>query len=424
MRTAQNIVILLIIAAVSLTARQKSDRAIVDKFEKTVKMLYLAADSAKTVQDCADINASINELEKEFADDKALLDRALYPDDYTKTITNLKGRLLVRQKDLGVIETQFVRIAELESQVRELSGKINNLTQENEKLMGAVKNLETAQALNKEAAATNNALIDSLNTVISKLRQNLKERDNLIFALLDSLFMQYDKNVASMNDMEKQGISGKLERRNVLTNIKKSISDNLKFLESTNLTPSDYAEIARQHQRFSSQWKGLGPKLASIYLSGKQKKNEVALIDSMLSTWSAKVDLSTWKALASLMDKGGIQLKPFSNGTEFTTNFSEFVDAEIKNPQQEPEDVRAKRYNTFNDIVWKTDLNPLWLPVLAESGKITAEQKTEIEKQFDLWHSAITPVSPIVYALVVIVIAIVIWSLSRYIKKKPIVTKT
>jgi hypothetical protein len=421
MRTAQNIVLLLIIAAVSLTARQKSDRVIVDKFEKTVKVLYQAADSAKTVQDCADINASIDELEKEFLPHKPLLDRALYPDDYTKTITNLKGRLLVRQKDLGVIETQITRIVELENQVRELSGRISNLTQENERLMGTVKTLSTSYTVSKE---TNKVLFDSLNIVITKLRQNLKERDNLIFALLDSLFMQYDKSVASMNDVEKQGISGKLERRNVLTNIKKSIADNLQFLESTNLTPNDYAEIARQHQRFASQWKGLGPKLASIYLSGKQKKNEVALIDSMLSTWSAKVDLSTWKTLTSLMNKGGIQLKPFSNGNEFTANFLEFVDAEIKNVKQEPEDVRAKRYNTFNDIVWKTDLKPLWLPVLVESGKITADQKTEIENQFKLWQSAITPVSPIIYVLVVILIAIVIWSLSRYMRKKPIVTKT
>ena len=421
MRTAQHIVILLIIAAVSLTARQKSDRAIVDKFEKTVKVLFRTADSAKTVQDCADINASIDELQKEFADHKELLDRSLYPDDYSKTLANLRGRLLVRQKDLGVIETQMRRIVELESQVQELSGKISNLTQENERLMGTVKVLTTSYALGKEADRT---MFDSLNTIITRLRLNLKARDNLIFALVDSLFMQYDKNVTAMSDVEKQGISGKFERRNVLTEIKKSISDNLRFLESTNLTPNDYSEIVRQHQRFTSQWKGLGPKLTSIYLTGKQKKNEVALIDSMLSTWSAKVEVSTWKALAVLLEKGKIQLKPFSNGSEFTVNFLEFAEAEIKNVKNEPEDVRAKRYNTFNDLVWKTDLKPLWLPVLAESGKITAEQKTEIENRFKSWQSAITPVSPIVYGLIVILLAIVLWSMSRYFRKTPFTSKT
>lgn len=222
-----------------------------------------------------------------------------------------------------------------------------------------------------------------------------------------------------MNDVEKQGIAGKLERRNVLTDMKKSIADNIQFLESTNLTPKDYVEIARQHQRFASQWKGVGPKLASIYLSGKQKKNEVALIDSMLATWSTKVDGCTWKALAALLMKGNVQLKPFSNGSEFTAGFAEYVDNEIKNTKQDPEDVRAKRFNTFNDMVWKTDVKPVWLPVLIENGKISADQKTEIENKFNSWQSSVTPVSPIIYGLVIILIAIVFWSLSRYVRKKP-----
>ncbi len=424
MRTAKNIILLTAIAVVSVTAQQKSDRAIVEEFSKTIKELYRTTDSAKSAQDCADIRASIEEMEKEFASHKDLLDRALYPDDYSKTITNLKGRLLIRQKDLGVIETQIVRIAELESQVRELSGKIDNLTEENEKLLGAVKNLQRAHELNMEAAAADRALVDSLNTVISRLHQNLKERDNLIFALLDSLFMQYDKDVASMNDVEKQGVSVRLGRRNVLTNIKKSIADNLKFLESTNLTPNYYAEIARQNQRFTSQWNGLRPKIASIYLGGKQKNKEAVLIDSMLSTWSTKVNQGTWKALTALLEKGGIQLKPFSNGDEFTGNFSEFVTAEVSNTKQEADDVRLKRFNTFNDLVWKTDLEPTWLPVLVGSGKITADQKAEIEKRFELWHKAIAPVSPIVYVLGAILLLLLLWSLSRYLRKKPATTQS
>jgi hypothetical protein len=419
MRTVQNIVILLLVVAVSVTARQKSDRAIVDKFERTVKELSRTADSAKTVQDCADINAALDELEKEFISHKDLLDRSLYPDDYSKTMKNLRGRLLIRQKDLGVIETQLTRIVELESQVRELSGKISDISRENERLIGAVKTLSTSYALSLKAAEANQGALDSLNIVITKLRQNLKERDNLIFALVDSLFMQYDKSVASMSDVEKQGISGKLERRNVLTNMKKAITDNLQFLQSTKLTPKDYMEIARQHQRFTSQWKGVGPKLAGIYLSSKQKKNEVAAIDSLLSMWSAQVDLCTWRALVSLLNKGNVQLKAFSNGSEFTANFLEYVDTEIKNAKQEPEDVRAKRYNMFNDLVWNTDLKPVWLPTLVENGKLTADQKTEIESKFKSWQSAVTPVSPIVYGLIIILLAIVFWSLSRYFRKKP-----
>jgi hypothetical protein len=140
MKTAKNIILLMAIAFISITAQQISDRAIVDKFNKTVKELYRTVDAAKSAHDCADVVASITATEKEFASHKELLDRALYPDDYTKTVTNLKGRLLVRQKDLGVIETQIVRIAELESQVRELSGKIDDL---NRKILSSLEECKT-----------------------------------------------------------------------------------------------------------------------------------------------------------------------------------------------------------------------------------------------------------------------------------------
>jgi TolA-binding protein len=415
---ASSFLILLLTASVSMFAQQ-SDRAIVDKFEQTVKTLTQATDAAKTVQECADITASIKEVETEFASHKDLLDKSLYPDDYTKTITNLKGRLLVRQSDLGVIESQIVRITELETQVRELSGKIDNLTQENDKLMGSVKNLETAQALNKEAAAANKTLIDSLTAVIGKLRQNLKERDQLIFSLIDSLFMQYDKNVASMNDIEKQGVMGKLERRNVLTNIKKSISDNLQFLESTSLTPKDYAELARQHNKFESQWKGIGSKLANIYLSGKQKKNEVAIIDTMLATWSAKVNQGTWKTLTAVFEKCGIALKPFARGEEFYQSVTAFLDEELNNPKGESKDIRSKRFNNFNTTVWTPELEPTWLPVLVETGQLTADQKIDIEKKVEAWRSSVAPMSWIYYVIIGIVLILILRAISTFVRKKP-----
>jgi hypothetical protein len=403
--------ILLLTASVSMVAQQ-SDRAIVDKFEQTVKTLSSGIDAAKTVQECADITASIKEIETEFASHKDLLDKSLYPDDYTKTVTNLKGRLLVRQSDLGVIESQIVRITELETQVRELSGKIESLTQANDKLLGDAKALTVA-------AVNNKALVDSLTAVIGKLRQNLKERDQLIFSLIDSLFMQYDKNVASMNDVEKQGVLGKLERRNVLTSIKKSISDNLQFLESTSLTAKDYAELARQHSKFESQWKGIGSKLANIYLSGKQKKNEVATIDTMLAAWSAKVNQGTWKTLTALFEKGGIALKPFASGEEFYQSVTAFLDEETKNPKGEEKNIRSKRFNNFNTTVWSPELEVTWLPVLVESGKITTDQKIDIEKKVEAWRSSVAPMSWIYYVLIAIVLILILRAISTFVRKKP-----
>jgi hypothetical protein len=377
-----------------------------------MKELHFFADSAKTVQDCAEISAMADEIEKKYAGKRDLLDRALYPDDYRKTFEKLKGKLMIRRNDLGIIETQFVRITGLEMQVLGLSSKVDSLSQENVRLMNDLKRLSITASANKSH-------VDSLQTVIRKLQQNLKERDQLVFSLVDSLFLQYDKNVSDMTDIEKQSMYRKLERRNVLTGIKKSIEDNLKFLQSTNLTPHDYVEIARQNHQFTSQWKGVGPKLGDIYLSGKKKKDEVAQIDSILAIWSKEVDRSNWTSLNTLLSRNGIVLKPFSNGDEFTSHFTEYIDTLVKNTNQEPEDIRAKRFNTFNDAIWKSNLKPTWLPVLVESGKLTVDQKNKIEEAVDSWQSAVTPTSPIVYAVIIILVLTIILGLAMRFRKKP-----
>jgi hypothetical protein len=412
MKTILHIFVLFLISACFLNARQISDRMIVNKFEASVKELHLFTDSAKTAQDCAEINALANELEEKYAGNRDLLDRALYPDDYRKTFEKLKGKLIIRRNDLGIIETQYVRINGLEMQVFGLSNKVDSLSLENGRLMIDLKKLSITAAANKSH-------VDSLQRVISKLQQNLKERDLLVFSLVDSLFLQYDKNISDMTDIEKQSMYRKFERRNVLTSIKKSIEDNLKFLQSTNLTPHDYVEIARQNHQFTSQWKGVSPKLGDIYLSGKKKNDEVAQIDSILTVWSKEVDRSNWTSLNTLLSRNGIVLKPFSDGDEFTSHFTEYIDTLVKNINQEPEDIRAKRFNTFNDAIWKNNLEPIWLPVLVESGKLTVDQKNKIEKAVDSWHSAVTPTSPIVYAVIIILILTIILGLAMRFRKKP-----
>jgi hypothetical protein len=412
MKTILHILVLVLISTCFLNARQISERAIVSKFEESVKELHLFADSAKTVQDCVEINAMADEIEVKYADKKDLLDQALYPDDFRKTMEKLRGKLMIRRNDLGVIETQYVRINELEMQVRGLLGKVDSLSQENEKLTNEIKRMSFT-------AANNKSHVDSLQAIISKLQQNLKERDQLVLSLVDSLFLQYDKNVADMKDVEKQAMYGKLERRNVLTGIRKSIEDNLKFLRSTTLTANDYVEIARQNSQFTSQWKGIGPKLASIYLSSKNKKNEVAQIDSLLTVWSKEVDRSNWTSLNTLLTMNGIILKPFSNGDEFTLYFTQHIDSLVKSTQQEPEDIRAKRFNTFNDAVWKNNLKPTWLPVLVESGKLTADQKNKIENAVDAWHSAVTPSSPLLYAVIIVLLLAVVVGIAIRFRKKP-----
>lgn len=412
MKTIIHFLGLLVIVSFTLLARQKSDYATVQKFQSTVKSLSVSVDSAKTVQDCAEASASIDALVKEFNEDKALLDKTLYPDNYETTVQNLRNKLFVRQKDLGVIETQMVRITELETQVRELSDSLTRVSAQNEKLLADVQKLSLSV---KKLAAP----YDSLQKLIAKLQQGLQDRDALIFALTDSLFLQDDKNVSDMKDIEKQGLLGKVERRGVVSGIKRAIQDNVMFLDRTQLKSSDLASIVRQQQRFQAQWKGLGPKIATVYLTGKQKKNEVAIVDSMLATWGSKVDAATWRSLNTLFKEKGFAVKEFNNGEEFGVNLAAFIDEQIQNPNKEMMETRAKLFTNFDENIWKPELSTNWLPALVDGGKITQAQKKDIEDKVDKWGSTVSPGSSwLIYVLIFIAIVIIVGAVLRLRKKK------
>jgi hypothetical protein len=408
MKTIIRLIAMLAIMNFMLAAQQKSDYAIVQRFQTITKSIAKDIDQAKTVQECAEANTSIDALEKEFGEDKPLLNKAIYPDGYDKTVEQLRGKLLIRQRDLGIIESQIVRITELEVKIRELSDQITKMTNQNETLMTEVQQLSSNIKKLSGDLFNSTTPIDSLRNMIVKLRQGLQERDALIFALTDSLFMQYDKNVGDMKDVEKQGLLSKIDRHGIIGNVKRSIVDNVTFLETTQLKGSDLVTLVRQQKRFQSQWTGLAPKLAALYLSGKSKKNEVGIVDSLLVTWGDKVDDAMWRSLNTLFKEKGFVVKEFKNGDEYVTNFIAFLDEQIQNANKETNDTRYKLFINFKESLWQTDLNATWLPALTELHKISDTQKKDIETKFEKWQASVMPGATwLTYILIVLGILLV-----------------
>jgi hypothetical protein len=418
MKLYRYVSILLVLFNCVFYAQQTSDYAVVQRFQGMTRSIAHNIDQAKTVQECADASTSIDAIEKEFDSDKALLDKAIYPDGYEKKIEQLRGKLLIRQRDLGIIESQLTRIAELEVKVRELSDQVAKLNIQNENLLGDVKKLsQNIQKLSGDLFSSSTP-IDSLRKMIVTLRQGLQERDALIFALTDSLFLQYDKNVGDMKDVEKQGLMGKMERHGIINNVKRSILDNITFLEATQLKGSDLVTLVRQQQRFQSQWIGLAPKIASLYLSGKAKKNEVVGIDSMLAVWGDKVDGALWRSFNMLFKEKGFIIKEFNNGEEFCTSLLAFLEEKIQNPSKETNETRFKLFTNFNDTLWHADLNATWLPALIELHKISEIQKKDIELKVEQWHSSVQPgVSWMTYVLIVLCMVVVVVVIMRFLQK-------
>ncbi len=414
-------ILLLVVMTVSpLIAQVRSDYETVRAFDRRTKQISVAIDSAKTVQECADIRVSIDQLREEFAPDKALLDRSLYGENFDQRLERISGQLLLAERKIGVIESQITRIVDLETQVRELSARVSQLTSENTKLLSDVDRLaENVRGLSASGVESSN-MVDSLRKVIGRLQRGLRERDEMIFALVDSLFLQYDKDLAQVSEAEMRGIAIRLDRNNVIAGVVTSIQNNIRFLERAELSGADLASILNEHARFSSQWEGVGPKLASIYVARSRRKSELAAIDTLLATWSAKADEAQWRELNRLFERNGLAVGAFSTGPEFLQSLSGYIDAVRTTDSSAlgPDSAWA----AF-ERVWTTELEPSWLPLLVERGSIRTDEAAALGETVAAWRSDMEPTSPFVYALIfIVVVSLLAVGYARFIRNRPVGT--
>jgi TolA-binding protein len=386
----------LMILSTNAMAQEQSDYAIVKSYQTKYQAIKDAIKQVQTVQQCAEVSANIDDLEKEFAADTVLLNKALYPDKYDDQITEARVELRLNQDKLGIIESSVARIAELEGQVRALSGKVDSLSGANDKLMASLDVMS-------KAVEKNTKTIDSLNHLIADLRRSIRARDEAIFAMTDSLFMQYDKNIQGLPDQEKKMLIGKMERHNVVSNIMQAAKENIKFLESTQLSGKDLAGMVKEQRQFSSNWKGIGPKLATAYVYSKERAKQVTAIDSAIAEWGRKADSTLWASLNAEFSSKQIPVQPFHSSDEFVANLSSYFDQQM-NDSQSSSDEKASRLKHFLDDVWNPSINSQWLPTLVDAGIITRDQDGQLQTKLASWEAATKPSHTLLYAIIFIVI--------------------
>ena len=399
------------ILSTNVMAQEQSDYAIVKSYQTKYQAIKDAIKQVQTVQQCAEVSADIDELEKEFAADTVLLNKALYPDKYDDQITEARVELRLNQDKLGIIESSVARIAELEGQVRALSGKVDSLSSANDKLMASLDVMS-------KAVEKNTKTIDSLNHLIADLRRSIRARDEAIFAMTDSLFMQYGKNVEGLPDQEKKMLIGKMERHNVISNIMGAAQENIKFLESTQLNGKDLAGMVKEQHQFSANWKGLGPKLANAYVYSRERAKQIAAIDTVIAQWGRKADSTLWASLNTEFSSKKIPVQPFHSSDEFVANLGSYFDQQI-NDSQSSSDEKASRLKHFTDDVWNPSINSQWLPTLVDAGIITHDQENQLQTKFASWQAATAPSHTLLYAVIFLVILAVVIIIVIRNRKKP-----
>jgi len=365
----------------------------------------------KTVQECAEVSANIEDLAKEFAADTMLLNKALYPEKFDSQISEARVELRLNQDKLGIIESSVARVAQLEEQVRVLSGTVDSITAENDKLMASLDVMS-------KAVEKNTKTIDSLNHLVTALRRSVRARDEAIFAMTDSLFMQYDKNIQGLPDQEKKMLIGKVERNRVVTNIMEAAKTNLKFLDMTQLNGKDLAGMVKEQRQFSSYWKGFGPKLANVYVNYKDREKQIAAVDSVISEWGKKADSTLWANLNGEFSSKQIAVQPFHSGDEFVANVNGYFDEQI-NDTKSSDAQKSDQLNHFLDDVWNPSINSQWLPTLVDAGIITRDQQNQLQVKLASWEAATKPSHALLYAVIFLAILFIIIIIVIRSRKKP-----
>lgn len=399
----QHIILLMSVLLFTFAVSQdRSNSEVKRDFEKEYKALMKSINDAGTPDEIAGVGEKVKAFDEAYRSYRDFLNKALYPDDFDASMEKMNAQFAYSEEKIKMIGESAARIAALELQVTALTEEVGKLNGENTALLAQLK------------AAT--AERDELKKVVATLRTNIAKRDKALFALVDSLFMQYDKNVQPTGDVQKNKQS-KLEKSNVLSSVKKAISDNVEFLSSTLLSGSDVAKLFGEQRRFESRWNGVKTLIGDAYLSNKEKAREIPMIDTMIIEWRAKVDESFWKALNNLFSAANLSVAPMMAGNEIHPNLARFIDDQITGAGGETEMNSYDVYQAFEKL-WTEELKPVWVPVMKENTMITDANIADIDTKVQLWYSKVKPSNWLLYSLIGLVVLALAYILYGRMKPK------
>lgn len=381
MRMNKSIQLVFAIAALlflfSGVANAQSDREKTDKFKSGIQKIEEAIKNAKDVNEAKAIEAQIDKLRSDNQADKALLDKSLYPDDFNSAIEKLSTALTLRKGD-------FTQIHELKTEVVGLKDQVTELNQKNYDLISEIRVLTLR--VNKSEKAN-----DSLKTLVAQLRASLKERDKLVMGMVDSLLTEFTKDPSGLSESAQTGMITAIKNKNLFFNIQRTINDNIKFMEVTQLNADDISEMKKQQIKFSKLWRQIGPKLADVYLSKKESTQQITQINSLFQGWSNLINNQLWGNVDKVFKEKNVKILPYNNGAEFSENLKGYIQDQIKNLPTIGKDQSLKEFNLLSDTVWFSNIKKDWVPVLIENGLLNEAQKDTIEANLAMWKKQVEP---------------------------------
>ena len=267
------LLLLLIVLGFTSSIFAQSDREIVDKFKAEYTSIEKSIKDATTIQELNLVLDKITMLKQDYAQHKELLDKSLYPDKYDESIDKLNKAYLLRQGDFTTIDV-------LQTEVGELKQQVEFLNKRNNELLVQVQKLEDQRQ--KDAKT-----IKKLENLVAELRSSIRERDELVLSMVDSLMPPTMRDKEALTVEDKNLVASEEKKDNVLNNVKTTIRDNIRFIKATSLKPDDLESIREQQKDFVTKWQKVGIKLVEVYAEDKNKAEELKQIDALFSEWAS-----------------------------------------------------------------------------------------------------------------------------------------
>ena len=382
--------ILLIVFGIGNSIFAQSDREIVDKFKAEYVSIEKSIKDATTLQELNLVLDEITMLKQDFAQHKELLDKSLYPDKYDASMEKLNKAYLLRQGDFSTIDV-------LQTEVGELKQQVEFLNQRNNELLVQVQKLEDQRQ--KDAKT-----IKKLENLVAELRSSIRERDDLVLSMIDSLMPPTMRDKESLTIEDKNMVASDEKKDNVLSNVKTTIRDNIRFIQATSLKPKDLESIREQQKDFVTKWQKVGVKLVEVYAEDGNKTEELKHIDELFNEWSTVVKQEAWESIIDEFSLNGIELMSFKSGAEFTNSVDMFIGDELKNLGVKSDEESKRTYSQFADSTWFATIQPVWMNYLVENKMLTDENKNKMESKISEWKNALYPSYWWIYLIVAVVV--------------------
>ena len=373
------IIFLLTLMIISNQLFAQSDYEIVQSFKQKYKQLEAAINKSNNLEELNSIVADIDRFRNEYVEQKTLLDKSLYPDNFDKTFEKLNMSFVIRNQDFTIIDV-------LQTENLELKEQVTLLNKRNTELMNKIQEYEYS-----DKKDVNN--VAELDALVRELKRSLRKRDELIIGIVDSLLPQPMMEQTQLSLQERNSIYIEAEKNNVLSNVKRSLLDNVRFIELTTLEPDDLNEIKKQQNQFAEFWQNSGAKLIDIYAGKNKKSKEIKEIDSLFSMWNLSLEQEVWRNIREEFSYNNINLIEFTNGEEFTNVLISFIDDAIKNIGVKSPEGSNLTYSSFSDSTWFKVISANWVPYLIDNEMLDLEQKSKVEVKISDWKGRLTPSS-------------------------------